>query len=81
VKRPKLLLADEPTGNLDSVNSRAVMALFRSIAAGDGPTILMITHNPECAAQADAIVEMRDGEAVAARPAARGPAAAEGQVG
>jgi putative ABC transport system ATP-binding protein len=78
VKEPKLLLADEPTGNLDTASSRAVMALFRSIATGSGPTILMITHNPECAAQADAVFEMRDGAAVGAAPAAR---AAEGHAG
>jgi putative ABC transport system ATP-binding protein len=80
VKQPKLLLADEPTGNLDSASSRGVMALFRSIAAERGPTILMITHNPECAAQADAIVEMSDGQAIAARVVARRPAA-EGHGG
>jgi putative ABC transport system ATP-binding protein len=77
VKQPRLLLADEPTGNLDSASSRAVMALFRSIAGEHGPTVVMITHNPECAAQADAIVEMRDGAAVAARDGAR----AEGHGG
>jgi putative ABC transport system ATP-binding protein len=61
VKEPALLLADEPTGSLDSASSRTVMALFREIAAERGRTILMITHNPECAAVADAVVEMRDG--------------------
>jgi putative ABC transport system ATP-binding protein len=65
VKQPSLLLADEPTGNLDSESSRAVMALFRRIAAERGPTILMITHNPECAAVADVVIEMRDGRAIA----------------
>jgi putative ABC transport system ATP-binding protein len=69
-KQPKLLLADEPTGNLDSANSRAIMALFRRVAAEYGPTILMITHNPECAAFADAIVEMQDGSVVAPPAAA-----------
>jgi putative ABC transport system ATP-binding protein len=66
VKEPALLLADEPTGNLDSASSRAVMALFREIAAEHGRTILMITHDPECAAVADAVVEMRDGAIVRA---------------
>jgi putative ABC transport system ATP-binding protein len=65
VKQPTLLLADEPTGSLDSESSRAVMALFRQIAAERGPTILMITHNPECAAVADTVIEMRDGTALA----------------
>jgi putative ABC transport system ATP-binding protein len=65
VKEPTLVLADEPTGNLDSTSSRAVMALFRGVATGHGPTIVMITHNAECAAVADTIVEMRDGRTVA----------------
>jgi putative ABC transport system ATP-binding protein len=70
-KQPTLLLADEPTGNLDSASSRAIMALFRRVAAEHGPTILMITHNPECAAFADAVVEMQDGRVVTARAAPR----------
>jgi putative ABC transport system ATP-binding protein len=65
VKEPSLLLADEPTGSLDSANSRAVMTLFRQIADADGPTIFMITHDAECAAVADTIVEMRDGRTIA----------------
>jgi putative ABC transport system ATP-binding protein len=65
VKEPSLVLADEPTGNLDSASSRAVMTLFRQIASADGPTILMITHDAECAAVADTIIEMRDGRTVA----------------
>jgi putative ABC transport system ATP-binding protein len=67
VKQPTLLLADEPTGSLDSASSRAVMALFREIAAERGPTLLMITHNPECAAVADLVIEMRDGAIAPAR--------------
>ncbi len=64
VKEPSLVLADEPTGNLDSTNARSVMALFRQIVTGGGPTILMITHDAECAAVADTIIQMRDGAAV-----------------
>ncbi|HYG68310.1 MAG TPA: ABC transporter ATP-binding protein, partial [Anaeromyxobacteraceae bacterium] len=60
-RQPALLLADEPTGNLDSASSRAIMALFRRLAAEHGPTILMITHDRDCAAFADAIIELRDG--------------------
>jgi putative ABC transport system ATP-binding protein len=74
VKEPDLVLADEPTGNLDSESSRAVMALFRSIADGRGPTIVMITHDRDCAAAADAIVTLRDGRTVA--PPGAGPRAA-----
>jgi putative ABC transport system ATP-binding protein len=61
VKEPALLLADEPTGSLDSVNARAVMALLRETAAEHGATALVITHDPESAATAGAVIEMRDG--------------------
>jgi putative ABC transport system ATP-binding protein len=62
VNQPALLLADEPTGNLDSVNSDAVLNLLRNLNKQIGQTILMITHNPEAAAFADRIVAMRDGQ-------------------
>jgi putative ABC transport system ATP-binding protein len=64
VNRPALLLADEPTGNLDSENSRAVLALLRNLNENTGQTILMITHNPEAAAYAHRIVTLRDGQIV-----------------
>ena len=59
--RPGLLLADEPTGNLDSANSRELLAIFRRLAREHGQTILMITHSPEAAAYADRTVHMKDG--------------------
>jgi putative ABC transport system ATP-binding protein len=61
VNRPSLLLADEPTGNLDTENSNTVLALLRDLNERTGQTILMITHNPEAAAYAHRIVLMRDG--------------------
>jgi putative ABC transport system ATP-binding protein len=61
VNHPALLLADEPTGNLDTENSNAVLAVLRDLNERIGQTILMITHNPEAAAYAHRIVEMRDG--------------------
>jgi len=64
VNRPALLLADEPTGNLDTRNSDAVLTLLRDLNKRLGQTILMITHNPEAAAFADRIVHMRDGRVV-----------------
>jgi len=64
VNRPALLLADEPTGNLDTENSNAVLALLRDLNARLGQTILMITHNPEAAAFANRVVKMRDGHIV-----------------
>ncbi|HEX6545733.1 MAG TPA: ABC transporter ATP-binding protein [Bryobacteraceae bacterium] len=64
VNKPAILLADEPTGNLDTENSNAVLALLRKLNEGTGQTILMITHNPEAAAYGDRIVSMRDGRIV-----------------
>ncbi|MBM3783214.1 MAG: ABC transporter ATP-binding protein [Acidobacteria bacterium] len=61
VNHPSILLADEPTGNLDTENSNAVLDLLRNLNRKIGQTILMITHNPEAAAFADRIVRMRDG--------------------
>jgi len=55
------LLADEPTGNLDTENSNAVLGLLRDLNVRLGQTILMITHNPEAAGYGDRIVHMRDG--------------------
>jgi putative ABC transport system ATP-binding protein len=64
VNHPALLLADEPTGNLDTENSNAVLEILRGLNKRIGQTILMITHNPEAAAFADRIVKMRDGRVV-----------------
>lgn len=61
VNQPALLLADEPTGNLDTANSANVLELLRDLNKRIRQTILMITHNPEAAAFADRIVTMRDG--------------------
>ena len=64
VNQPAILLADEPTGNLDTANSNVVLDLLRDLNKRVGQTILMITHNPEAAAFADRIVFMRDGKIV-----------------
>jgi putative ABC transport system ATP-binding protein len=64
VNQPAILLADEPTGNLDTDNSNAVLAIMRDLNRRTGQTILMITHNPEAAAFADRTVAMRDGRVV-----------------
>ncbi len=61
VTRPPLLLADEPTGNLDSDNAQRVLDLLRGFRDRDGQTILMITHNPQCTDWADRVLHMRDG--------------------
>jgi putative ABC transport system ATP-binding protein len=62
VNHPAILLADEPTGNLDSENSRAVLEILRDLNRRFGQTILMITHNPEAAAYGHRIIQMRDGK-------------------
>jgi len=64
VNHPAILLADEPTGNLDSENSAAVLDVMRDLNRRLGQTILMITHNPEAAAFAHRTVRMRDGRTV-----------------
>ncbi len=61
VNQPAILLADEPTGNLDTENSNLVLNLLRDLNKRTNQTILMITHNPEAAAFADRMVTMRDG--------------------
>ena len=66
VNQPAILLADEPTGNLDTANSEAVLNILKNLNKRTGQTILMITHNPEAAAFADRVVTMRDGRLSAA---------------
>ncbi len=64
VNSPAILLADEPTGNLDSENSAAVLRLMKDLNRRLGQTILMITHDADAASYADRIVKMRDGRIV-----------------
>jgi len=64
VNHPSILLADEPTGNLDTENSRVVLGLLRELNERLGQTVLMITHNPEAAAYGHRIVHMLDGRIV-----------------
>ncbi|MEZ5355514.1 MAG: ABC transporter ATP-binding protein [Bryobacteraceae bacterium] len=64
VNHPAILLADEPTGNLDTANSDAVLGVLRDLNQRLGQTILMITHNPEAAAYGHRMVRMRDGAIV-----------------
>jgi len=61
VNNPAILLADEPTGNLDSTTSRAVLEILRDLNVRLGQTVLMITHNPEAAAYGHRTVHMQDG--------------------
>ena len=64
INKPAIVLADEPTGNLDSKNSDVVLNMLRQSKDELGQTVLMITHNPEAASYGDRIVHMRDGEIV-----------------
>jgi putative ABC transport system ATP-binding protein len=64
VNRPAILLADEPTGNLDSDNSAAVLELLKNLNEQYGQTTLMITHNPDIAAYSHHTVHMRDGRII-----------------
>jgi putative ABC transport system ATP-binding protein len=64
ITRPAILLADEPTGNLDTQNSDAVLAMLRESSRELNQTVLMITHNPEAAQIADRILHMRDRQIV-----------------
>ncbi len=65
VNRPELLLADEPTGNLDSRTSGEIIAMFRDLNRTSGLTIVLVTHDPDVAGAADRIVTFRDGAIVA----------------
>ena len=69
INEPKILLADEPTGNLDSKNSETVLQMLRQLNKDLGQTIVMITHNPEATAYFDRVVHMRDGVIVDGVPA------------
>lgn len=67
ITQPAIILADEPTGNLDTENSAIVLEMFEKLNRQLGQTIVMITHNPEAAAVASRTVEMRDGRIVGER--------------
>jgi putative ABC transport system ATP-binding protein len=61
IGEPKIVLADEPTGNLDTKSSDSVLSLLRQLNKDLGQTIVMITHNPEAATYGDRVLHMRDG--------------------
>jgi putative ABC transport system ATP-binding protein len=64
VSEPTILLADEPTGNLDSTSSAEVLALLRETVTEYGQTTLMVTHDPSAAASADRVLFLADGRLV-----------------
>jgi len=65
VTRPRLILADEPTGNLDTTTSMEVMGLLRALNREHGLTLVVITHEPDIARLTDRVITMRDGQVVA----------------
>jgi putative ABC transport system ATP-binding protein len=80
ITRPAIVLADEPTGNLDTKNSDAVLSMLQRSNRELGQTTLMITHNPEAAAIAGRILHMRDGEIVRIEAGAGAAPATSGGV-
>lgn len=64
ISEPKIVLADEPTGNLDTKTSEIVLGLLRQLNKDLGQTIVMITHNPDAAAYGNRVLHMRDGQVV-----------------
>ncbi len=65
VNHPSIILADEPTGNLDSKSGAEVMKIFHSLNRDQGLTVVLVTHDPGVAAQAQRVINVRDGEIVA----------------
>ena len=61
---PPILLADEPTGNLDSTNGRVIMEMLRRIHESRNTTLILVTHDQELAAMADTCISLRDGRVV-----------------
>lgn len=57
----KIILADEPTGNLDTANTQNIVQILRSLAHDDGCTVIIVTHDPAVAEQADTVLQMKDG--------------------
>ncbi len=70
LSRPAVLIADEPTGNLDSASSAEVLNLLRTAVDNLGQTVLMVTHDPDAAAMGDRVIHMEDGRIVADNAAA-----------
>jgi putative ABC transport system ATP-binding protein len=75
ITRPPILLADEPTGNLDGANGRAILELLLELNRGEGTTLVLVTHDAELAAYADRVITLRDGLVLSDKMAATAVAA------
>ncbi len=64
---PEIVLADEPTGNLDTESGSAILALLKGLSVQDGKTVILVTHDPEAAEIADRVIRLRDGCVVPGR--------------
>jgi lipoprotein-releasing system ATP-binding protein len=64
LQKPDLVLADEPTGNLDTHTGDALFAMMRALNKARGTTFVIVTHNDKLSAQADRIIHMQDGQIV-----------------
>ena len=62
INNPKIIFADEPTGNLDSATGEAIMDILKSLHADKGLSLVMVTHDLDLAESSDRIVRMQDGE-------------------
>jgi ABC-type lipoprotein export system ATPase subunit len=71
IMQPSLVLADEPTGNLDSKRSHEIMQLFRDVNKQEGATIVVITHEPDVARFADRTIHIKDGELIESKHSVR----------
>jgi len=67
--RPAILLADEPTGNLDTATGANIIELLFGLQERNGATLILVTHAPDLAARCDRIIEMRDGLVLTGAPA------------
>jgi len=64
INDPAIIMGDEPTGNLDSVNTKTVFDILKGLSVDKKQTIISVTHDPEFAAASDRVIEMKDGEIV-----------------
>jgi putative ABC transport system ATP-binding protein len=72
INRPRILFADEPTGNLDSVNGAIILRLLLELRRENGATLVLATHSPEISGQADQVIRLADGR-ISPGPGTGGP--------